>query len=139
MAGERKSPICNFFMYGTLKEGRPLDRPALAELRTKVREATIEGSIYNLGPFPAVKLDGKGTVIGEIHTYPESRVSDIKLLMDRIEGFNPVAPERGLYTRQKVKATLKKDGSTITVWVYEFNGALRAERRIADGVWEPGL
>ena len=128
------------FVYGTLKEGRPLDRKGLANLRASVKEATIEGSIFNFkhGGFPTIKLDGKGLVIGEVHTYPEKHMKDIMQMMDAIEGYNRHQPDQGLYNRHEIKATLK-DGDVITAWAYEYNGEVNQELRIKEGVWEPGL
>jgi len=127
-----------FFMYGTLKKGRPLDRKSLADLRSSVKEATIEGSIFNLGSFPTIKLDGKGLVTGEIHTFPEEHVKGVRNIMDSIEGYNSSYPDKGLYNRYKVKATLE-DGKMVTAWAYEYNGDVDPKRRLDDGVWEPGL
>ena len=128
----------SFFMYGTLKEGRPLDRPILAAKRTSVNYATIEGSIFDLGHYPTVKLDGKGIVIGEVHTFPDKDLELVQSLLDYIEGYNPSYPEQGLYNRHKVKATLK-GGKMVTAWVYEYNGSVNPKSRLSSGVWEPGL
>jgi len=130
--------IDKFFVYGTLKEGRPLDRKMFAELRTKVQEGTIKGDIYSLGPYPTVKLDGDGLVVGEVHTFPEKHVEDVRKIMDMIEGYDPNRPEKGLYNRRKVKVTLK-NGKKVTAWVYEYNGPVTHAKKLEDGVWEPGL
>ncbi len=128
------------FVYGTLKEGRPLDRSALANLRTSVKEATIKGSIFTFkhASFPTIKLDGEGLVIGEVHTFPEKHMKDVVRMMDAIEGYNASRPDKGLYNRHEVKATLE-NGDVVTAWAYEYNGAVDPELRIEDGVWEPGL
>ena len=128
----------NFFVYGTLKVGRPLDRPRLAELRTSVKDATITGSIFSLGPYPTIKLDGKGIVIGEVHTFPEKEVKGVLSLLDSIEGYSERNPDKGLYNRHQVKATLE-DGKTITAWAYEYNGKVDPKSKLEDGVWEPGM
>ena len=135
-----KKQILKVFVYGTLKEGRPLDRRGLADLRTSVKEATIEGSIFNFrhGGYPTIKLDGKGLVIGEVHTFPEKHMGDVVQIMDAIEGYNKHEPKKGLYNRHKVKATLS-DGDVVTVWAYEYNGSVDPKLRIKEGVWEPGL
>ena len=128
------------FVYGTLKEGRPLDRVLLAKLRTSVKDATIEGSIFTFkhASFPTIKLDGKGTVIGEVHTYPEKHLEDVVRMMDAIEGYNASQPDKGLYNRHEVKATLK-NGDVVTAWAYEYNGSVDPNLRIEEGIWEPGL
>lgn len=127
----------NFFMYGTLKEGRPFDRPVFAKIRTSVENATIEGSIFSLGSFPTVKLGGKGLVIGEVHTFPDEHVKNVMGMLDSIEGYNSLHPTQGLYNRHRVKATLTS-GKKITAWVYEFNGSVKGRKQMEDGIWEPG-
>jgi gamma-glutamylcyclotransferase (GGCT)/AIG2-like uncharacterized protein YtfP len=136
---ERKDDL-KVFVYGTLKEGRPLDRKGLANLRTSVRAATIEGSIFTFkhASFPTIKLDGKGLVIGEVHTYPEKHLKDVIRTMDAIEGYNEHQPDRGLYNRHQVDATLKS-GDVVTAWAYEYNGEVNPDLRIEKGLWEPGL
>lgn len=128
------------FVYGTLKEGRPLDRKGLADKRTSVKAATIEGSIFKFkhAGFPTIKLDGKGFVIGEVHTFPEKHMKEVQQAMDAIEGYNRHHPDQGLYNRHEIKATLK-DGKVVTAWAYEYNGKVDQELRIEEGVWEPGL
>ena len=132
--------VNKFFVYGTLKEGRPLDRRMFADLRTKVQPATIDGaSIYSLGPYPTIKLDGSGLVIGEVHTFPADKVDEVRRIMDGIEGYNPSAPDRGLYNRHKVTATIEDGGEKVTAYVYEYNGSVKSAKKLADGVWEPGM
>ena len=128
------------FVYGTLKEGRPLDRKGLADMRTSVKAATIKGSIFKFkhAGYPTIKLDGKGLVIGEVHTFPEKHMKDVQQAMDAIEGYNRHHPDQGLYNRHEIKATLE-DGKVVTAWAYEYNGTVDQELRIEEGVWEPGL
>ena len=128
------------FVYGTLKEGRPLDRKGLADLRTSVKAATIEGSIFKFrhAGYPTIKLDGKGLVIGEVHTFPEKHMKEVQQAMDAIEGYNRHQPDQGLYNRHEIEATLE-DGKVVTAWAYEYNGKVDQELRIEEGVWEPGL
>jgi gamma-glutamylcyclotransferase (GGCT)/AIG2-like uncharacterized protein YtfP len=131
-----KDKVCKVFVYGTLKEGRPLDRPEFARIRTSVEEASIKGDIFDLGWYPTVKLAGKGKVYGEIHTFPSDIIRSILLRMDRIEGYDINYPDRGLYNRHVVEAKLKSGGK-VKAWVYEKNGDVGRAAKIEDGVWEP--
>ena len=146
--------ITSVFVYGTLKQGRPLDRPALSALRTAVQPASIVGSLYSLGPYPTVRLDGQGTVQGEVHTFAPQDFGRVLALMDEIEGYNADDPSAGLYTRHVVEATMliddDKDNAsgdeattaaarTTAVWVYEYNGIVNPSDRLDSGVWEPGM
>lgn len=128
--------VNRMFVYGTLKQGRPLDRPIFAKLRTNVVEATIKGGIYNLGWFPTIKLADKGTVQGEVHTFPKEEIAKILNIMDSIEGYNASDPKRGLYNRHIVDATLP-NGKIVKAWAYEYNKDVDPKKRIKAGVWEP--
>lgn len=133
------SKILNVFVYGTLKEGRPLDRKVFADTRLSVTPATIVGSLYNLGPYPTIKLTGKGLVQGEIHKFHKDDIKEIVKIMDMIEGYNPKSEEKNnLYNRRVVTAKTK-DGEKTDVYVYEYSREPKASMKIDDGLWEPGL
>lgn len=139
----RKMTTC-VFVYGTLKQGRPLDHPQLATLRTDIQEATIVGSIFSLGSYPTIQLDGKGKVRGELHTFSPDDFDTVLSIMDEIEGYDPSSPDDGLYTRDIVEATVIKTDETTApqttkAWVYEYNGHVDPDRRLEGGVWEPGM
>lgn len=129
--------ITKVFVYGTLKEGNPLDRGIFKKTRTNVEQATIAGSIFSLGPYPTIKLDGEGTVHGEVHTFSEDDFPKMLHTFDIIEGYRKDHPENGLYNRHLVKATLES-GKVVEAWAYEYNGTVNPDRRLKNGVWEPG-
>ena len=133
------SDVLNIFVYGTLKEGRPLDREVFAKTRLSVTPATIIGSIYNLGPCPAIKLKCKGVVQGEIHEFHKDDIKAAVATMDRIEGYNSERKEKSnLYNRRVVTAKAK-DGEKKKVYVYEYSGEPKDSSRIDDGLWEPNI
>ena len=128
--------INKVFVYGTLKEGRPLDRKVFADLRLSVNPATIKGKIYHLNWYPGIKL-GKGTAHGEIHEFHEKEMKDVITLMDRIEGYREGSDEKGnLFNRRIVKATLE-DGEEVDAYAYEYNGKVEDRQLVKSGVWEP--
>lgn len=130
--------IVHMFVYGTLKAGRTLDRPSFSERRTEVKEATIKGSLYNLGWFPGIKLDDTGIVHGEVHKFGEEDIDMIIAAMDRIEGYSEKrADDENLYNRRVVEATTG-DGEKVKAFAYEFGRDInkRAEK-IESGLWEP--
>lgn len=133
------SKMLNVFVYGTLKEGRPLDRKVFADARLSVKPATIVGSIYNLGPYPAIKLKGNGVVQGEVHVFHKDNIKEIIDTMDRIEGYNSKREEKSnLYNRRIVTAKTK-DGEKMEAYVYEYAREPKDSAKLADGLWEPGL
>jgi gamma-glutamylcyclotransferase (GGCT)/AIG2-like uncharacterized protein YtfP len=58
--------------------------------------------------------------------------STVLAALDRIEGYRPAEPERSLYNRVRVPATLD-DGQIEEVWVYFYNAPLGRAPRIASG------
>jgi len=131
--------IKNVFVYGTLKEGRPLDRKVFADTRLSVTPATVVGSIYNLGPCPAIKLKGKGVVQGEIHEFDEKDIKEIIRIMDSIEGYNPERDEKYNHYNRRIVTAKTKDGEKMEAYVYEYSNEPKSAMKIEDGLWEPNL
>jgi gamma-glutamylcyclotransferase (GGCT)/AIG2-like uncharacterized protein YtfP len=52
--------------------------------------------------------------------------------LDEIEGYTPADPDRSLYVRVQVPATLP-DGSSNPAWVYFYNAPLGRAERIPSG------
>ncbi len=103
--------------YGTLKKG--FERASVLSDSKFLGNDFIKGSLFNLGPYPAVSLDGKTEVKGEVYEIDR----DTLIELDFIEG-HPF-----LFKRKEVKT----NGDHL-VWVYyqdEPNGTI-----IEDGVWK---
>jgi gamma-glutamylcyclotransferase (GGCT)/AIG2-like uncharacterized protein YtfP len=105
------------FVYGTLKGTK---RPGLKYKN----EAIINGCMYHLGWYPGVKTEGKGVVHGEVFEVIDN---DAWRHLDAYEGVSA-----GLYKRIEVE-TLEGE----KVQVYEYNGHVREESLVANGVWKP--
>jgi gamma-glutamylcyclotransferase (GGCT)/AIG2-like uncharacterized protein YtfP len=125
------------FVYGTLKEGRPLDRDFFAKTRLSVQPATIVGDIYHLNWYPGMKLGGDNLAHGEIHEFELQDMKVVVPMMDAIEGYSEKRDdEDNLFSRRIVKAKAE-NGEELDVYVYEFNGKVEDAQRVEDGVWEP--
>lgn len=94
------------YVYGTL-------RPGKAEIYRVV------GSLYDLGWFPGIKLDGANEVICE-----RIEITDWDAV-DRYEGFMPSEPENSLYIRRPFM-----DG-----FIYEYNQEAHRAQRVVTGDW----
>lgn len=104
------------FTYGTL-------RPPVAN------PLQVVGSMYNLGWYPGVRLDGHNsrTFIVE----PIEVDDDDLLRLDYYEGYDEDHPETSLYLRKEV---LTVDGTK--GWIYEYNTPdLDPVRLIQSGDW----
>ena len=111
------------FVYGTLRRGGPAEA-MLANCRF-LGEAQISGSLYHLGRYPALVLDGRGVVHGELWMCSTETLSRL----DTYEGVG-----HGLFHRVTVRAGERE------CWTYvagpQLRPRLEPERRIAGGRWE---
>ncbi len=141
-AGTRPDML-NLFAYGTLKRGECREQlwphPPVA-----ISEGFIQGKLYDLGPYPAVRVDiddevseadhdgGWEWVQGELWSIaPEHAAATLKTL-DDIEGTNQ-AGQRNLYDQVRVRV-YKYPGSheSQLALVYQYSQAarLKPQRRM---------
>ena len=81
----------------------------------------ISGKLFDLGIYPAAVPASDARVWGEVFEITDPPT--VLAALDRIEGHRPSEPERSLYNRVRVSATLD-DGRTEDVWVYFYNAPL---------------
>jgi gamma-glutamylcyclotransferase (GGCT)/AIG2-like uncharacterized protein YtfP len=119
------------FFYGTLRTG--FNRTTRAGIDTFLKFAGhgwINGKLFDLGIYPAAVPATDARVWGEVFEMADApRVLEA---LDRIEGYRSAEPERSLYTRMMVPATLD-DGRMEDVWVYFYNAPLGRAPRITSG------
>jgi gamma-glutamylcyclotransferase (GGCT)/AIG2-like uncharacterized protein YtfP len=119
------------FFYGTLMAG--FDRRRRAGIDDKLRyigRGSIQGSLFDLGLYPAVVPAAEGEVWGEVYEMTEP--ARVLAALDEIEGYRHDDPDRSLYRRQQADARLP-DGTTARAWVYFYNAPLGRAPRIASG------
>lgn len=81
-------------VYGTLRAGGVNDITRLADQLACVGRTMLTGTLYDLGWYPGLQLQGSGLVLAEV--YPLSDA--LEQAMDRIEGIWPV--DIGEYTKR---------------------------------------
>lgn len=110
------------FVYGTLKSGGGMERLMSGCVRTG--SATLHGSLYDVGRFPALVLDGAGPVSGELWRCPPETLREL----DSYEGVHD-----GLFRRVRAFA------GAVECWTYVAGPSLAprltASSRIAEGSW----
>ena len=110
------------FVYGTLKQRGGMER--LMAGCTPIQSATVEGSLYDLGDYPALVLDGGGTVTGEVWRCPAET-------LERLDSYEGVPT--GLFRRVRTMA------GDVECWTYvagpALEGRLFAGARIPNGSW----
>ena len=104
------------FVYGTLRRGEVNDINHLSPTPEFIGTSSIGGTLYPLGWYPGLVLDGRNRVVGEV--YAVSTQLEIKL--DEIEGLLP--EPSGEYFKREV--AVEVDDRTITCFVYEIAPAL---------------
>jgi len=119
------------FFYGTLRTG--FSRTTRAGLDDSLKFAghgSISGKLFDLGIYPAAVPATDSRVVGEVFEMVDA--PKVLAALDRIEGYRPAEPERSLYIRVQVPATMD-DGHTEQVWVYFYNAPLGRAPRIVSG------
>ena len=114
------------FVYGTLQRGevrvRCWPRPPIS-----VEAATVRGTLYDLGPYPAL-VAGDDTVAGELWHIARSDMAATLAALDRVEGF--AGSSDNLYRR--VIVTCRSAAGSTQAWSYYLARAamLRSAKRI---------
>ena len=120
------------FVYGTLKIGGYYSK-YLNEYRHSSEIATLRGTLFNTGEFPALIEEGNNIVYGEIHEYKKPRI--ILSIMDRIEGFVGKESDKNFYIRKKIKVQPKNSDES-EAYVYFFAHNTNGMKQIKDGKWK---
>jgi gamma-glutamylcyclotransferase (GGCT)/AIG2-like uncharacterized protein YtfP len=125
--------VCHrLFVYGTLRRGLRLHHH-LARLGASFElEAKVAGELFDLGSYPGARpASGKGKwVLGELFLLRHVE-NDLKHL-DRVEDFNPAAPERSEFVRAVADVVLP-DGTRESAWIYWLSEQAQVGRQIACG------
>ena len=94
------------FVYGTLRQGGVRAMPDLFPDSKFIGKGHVSGSLYDLGPYPCLLLDGSNSpVIGEVYEIDD----DILNKLDEIEASSD-------YWRKQVEVAL--GSRRMTCWVY---------------------
>lgn len=117
------------FVYGTLKEGFRLNYAL--EGMVKRGTAFTLGTLYDLGPFPALKLGGDRAVIGELYEI----TPEVLRRTDSIEGYVPKHTEESLYIRVECRVGMLDGRHSYDAWTYEFNQDLGDAPVVESGTW----
>jgi gamma-glutamylcyclotransferase (GGCT)/AIG2-like uncharacterized protein YtfP len=117
------------FLYGSLMRGfeshEGLDLPGRAEF---AGEAHCKGTLYDLGEYPGMTLEGDGRVAGELYRpLDEGLLDDI----DRFEDYYPESADDSLFVRRHLEV-VDRD---LQAWAYVYNGPTEDAPVIESGDW----
>lgn len=121
------------FAYGTLKSG--LAPAEIAGVTTKLKSlgpGIVRGTLYNLGSYPGLRLDGTDEISGEVFVFQEHSIFES---LDAYEGYDPSRPERSLFVRKRCQVRLEEQDEVLLCWVYEYNRQPALSRQI--DTWIP--
>jgi len=115
------------FVYGTLLEGYGNHAHFLKGKGRKLGGYTTEPefTMYDVGYFPGVKHEGNTSIIGEVYEVDEETFQHI----DGLEGYNPEAPQSGLYNRKQINTPWGE------AWIYIINHTFTQDNIVASGSW----
>jgi gamma-glutamylcyclotransferase (GGCT)/AIG2-like uncharacterized protein YtfP len=109
------SPAHHVFVYGTLRRGCANDITRLQPAPRFVAMASLAGTLYDLGPYPGLLLQGDALVQGEVYAI----TAELEQVLDRIEEIEP--SQSSEYFKRVVPVTVQ--GQAIACIVYEVNAA----------------
>jgi gamma-glutamylcyclotransferase (GGCT)/AIG2-like uncharacterized protein YtfP len=113
------------FVYGTLRRGDDNDITRLKPEPVFVGSAVITGTLYDLGAYPGIRLDGEGLVQGEVYAI----APELEVQLDEIEELYP--QQRDEYFKRIVPVAVQ--GRTFACIVYEINPKYVVGRAILPG------
>lgn len=97
------------FVYGTLRRGGVRAMPGLFPGARFVGGGSVRGSLYDLGEFPGLLLEGSGpAVTGEVYEVDD----DVLDKLDEIEASS-------FYRRERVEVSLGDERRACWVYVYD--------------------
>ncbi len=119
-------PGFHLFAYGTLRSDVEGGAPDLLAAAERLGPATLRGTLYDAGEFPALMLAGRTPIAGEIWRCP----AELLNALDRYESV-----EEGLFRR------VATDVDGVACWVYvagpKLSPRLTLQNRLDDGRWPP--
>lgn len=116
------------FVYGTLRTGGRNDIARYRPLPVRVGEASIDGTLYDLGAYPGVVLDGAGRVKGEVYAVEPG----VEAALDVLE--EVADDDSGEYIKRRVRVDVK--GHWVDCLVYEIHPSRIVGRHVIEsGDW----
>lgn len=120
-------------VYGTLRVGQGAYRTFGLDKSTRhLGTVRIPGSMYHLGGFPGIVLDGDldGFFADVLEITDETAVPDVLERLDAYEGYRESSPDNSLYLRKEIDVPEYGRAS-----IYEINRDMSARPRVQGGDW----
>ena len=95
-----------------------------------VGRGSIQGQLFDRGPYPAAVPSAEGRIWDEVYEIRDPAV--LLATLDEVEGYRGGDPDRSMYVRGEAAVRLDT-GRVRTAWAYFYNAALDQDRRIVSG------
>ena len=118
--------MIKLFIYGTLMPGNSRHHAIERHIIGEPEKATVRGQLFDMGFYPALVINDKGTV----HGYVVKVDPDVLKITDYIEGYKEKGHPANLYER----VTTMANGELVTTYVWG-KGQLKGNV-ISTGRWE---
>lgn len=106
-------PTRHVFVYGTLRAGGRNDIARFSPAPEHVADASIAGTLYDLGSYPGAVLGGTARVVGEIYAI----TSALEAQLDLLEEVKP--DDSGEYIKRELK--VQAGAKELVCLVYEIH------------------
>lgn len=113
-------------VYGTLKKNQANHHLLAGQVFVDTCTLT-DITLYDLGPFPAAKLQASQGITAEVYLID----AETLMRLDQLEGYDQEQPEQGLYNRVLVTTPYGE------AWVYVYNDNVDDLPAITKGGWVP--
>jgi len=125
MMPQTSHPARYVFVYGTLRAGGSNDITRYRPLPSIRGNATAVGTLYDLGTYPGMRLEGTQCVVGEVYCITAS----VEQALDALEGVR--TDDNGEYVKKMIE--LDVDGQPLTCLVYEIHESRIDGRTLIEG------
>jgi gamma-glutamylcyclotransferase (GGCT)/AIG2-like uncharacterized protein YtfP len=119
------TPIRHVFVYGTLQQGKERSH-FWPHPPCQVRRAWTQGSLYDLGPYPAL-LPGVERVEGELWELNAGHVADTLRVLDEVEGYNQAQPD---WYRRDIVLCYQDGDRPLQAFAYLYCGQVAPHQRV---------
>jgi len=116
------------FVYGTLRQGGSNDITRYRPQPQRVGDAVVRGTLYDLGPYPGLRLEGSPVVVGEIYLV----AVEVERALDVLESV--LEDGSGEYVKRRVEVDV--NGIKLECLLYEIHpNRIHGHAVIAHGDW----
>jgi gamma-glutamylcyclotransferase (GGCT)/AIG2-like uncharacterized protein YtfP len=112
----------SIFVYGTLMRGRSRER-CWPHAPLAVEPATARGTLYDLGPYPAM-IAGSDLVAGELWSIAPEHIDETLRVLDAVEGY--AGRDSDLYRRVVFDCEVSE--GVMQAWMYHYARLDRLQR-----------